>query len=254
MANLRGVCLLVCAQWACAQVDTRHWDEADHYGSQVQHYEGTWVGYVQDYAFEDGSGQVIVQIDAAGQGAIRFGTRELQTDGAQLVRELLATNESVAEDEVALMGLLDGVQGGFEYHFTATVVDSGRLQFVGWGGEVLQPWCDSLSPHKVPPTYVGAADDYVCLPFGVHYIRSDEGCSLVAAADELTAVSCDELLCFFVCDCDEAACWTHGYPEFLSGAPRSDFGFEGAMLGPGDVLEGELRLGETLVDVHLERQ
>lgn len=247
-------CLLMAGLGACGQSEAANLGDVESYGSQLRHYEGEWVGYVEAYDFNDGTDQVRVVLDADGHGVIRFGEAEL-IEAPTSIDEYAPINSTDPFDgSVFFPGLAaTGAYAGFEYHFEATIVNESRLQFATWSGELMEPWCELFEP-QVSSGRVFPEEDYQCTVLGAGYRQDEGGCYEIDSDEvDLGQVPCASLWCFDVCKCDAESCWVRGAREDDARYFGDDFDFDGAMFEQGTELEGTLVIGSERLNVRLTR-
>lgn len=160
--------------------------------------EGTWVGYVESFAFEDGSDVVTVSIDSAGPGGVTgkvvFGSRPLY--------------DPPSDPDVAFP---PGYQSGYPLTGFVFTIDDGsfdgqRLQLAVTSIELWSEWCALQTP---------IADDeneglYWCVPNWGYTSDPASGCTQPNPdTGEDVPVDCGKLeLCQGnqICRCEASGC------------------------------------------------
>ena len=202
---------------------------------------GEWKGYVDGFAFDDGTNTVTITVDSVTpevSGHIRFGEKELlspPTDpdvGYPPGITYFTTNNARR------------VFSGFEYGLTSASCDGARLKFQALVGELWADWCALQTP--IPnETYGG----YQCAH--AWPVQSDAGgCTQTdPKTQEKVEVDCAQaVLCTTsnVCTCDAQGCGQGGEGF---GGPTMD-----VHLSPTNA-DGDVGgFDWTVHKVHLEKQ
>lgn len=211
--------------------DTQELDlgEVGVVGESLSDYAGDWEGYSEAYAFDDGSDQIRIALDEAGNGVIEVGDSDPLPEPDSTVGF-----PPTPADEDSSQHINGNLIPGFSYPITAAVVEDRRIRFKALSAEPFGPWCEGMEPvldEQHLATHGEALYNCISNESGM---RSAEG--LCSVGDEL--VDCGLLNCHLVCSCDADGCGLYG--------DQPDITFDGALEDDGTKLVGTLVMSERL--------
>jgi hypothetical protein len=220
-------------------------------GMNLTDYSGSWDGYVEAYAFSDGSDRVRLTIADDGSGFVQFGEIELPPPVADKpyppLREGCYVNSPVVECPDDELGDSGSLAAGFRYSLFGTSVTNRRIQSALWPKELHDEWCSLQTPlalHVDTGVITDGSGEvyYSCTP-GTW--RCENGTCHAAqvlpdGSSDITYPLTEAQLICHDCECTADGC--HLAPMYGTPSPA----FDAALEQEGNVLVGTLVLGPTL--------
>jgi hypothetical protein len=172
-------------------------------GASLSDYQGTWVGYVEIGKWDDGTGDIRIELDAQGNGVLEVGQAEpleppVVDDGYPRDAEYAAT-ASIATNLLP----------GFSYPIIGATVESKRIRLQTSSAELYREYCELQTPMPVPSN----PGSFNCMGISSYSSSGDpeDPCTLLGAGDEVLGMidDCDPLICFTACECTESECLPH---------------------------------------------
>lgn len=215
---LLGATALVVAGCSGGKVDIGDEGDASTGGgnSKLAAFEGSWDGEIDLWEAESGSNRVRIELDADGQGTVRFGDRPIES-----AADHPYPNDASVPDHDSPSD--NPVESAF-YPVRGATLDEGRLEFFVELGDLFDGFCTAqaeITPSCDPPT-----------PFGTS--SSSDACSF-KAPDGDDVWSEVEVPCYRVtfcyhwraCECSEDTCEARDFHEIEFRMER----LEGQMTG-----------------------
>jgi hypothetical protein len=242
----RSIMLALACGWAgCGANDKLDLgDNVDVTNASLRDYSGTWSGYAEAYKFRDGSDRVDLELDAEGNGTLKFGNTTLPAP---------TSDKAYPADDVSdVVGGYNRsiIAAGFAYQVAQAVVVDSRIRFDLSSTQLYQDWCALMTPVLDTTSYPSTDPEmhYRCLPPAVYvgrYPGLEDGCEISAATGPLQ-VNCGLTSCLRRCACNANSC--------SPAEPNMEIALDGSLETNGDSMVGTLVLFGERVTVRLRRQ
>lgn len=200
-------------------------------GASLTDYEGAWDGYVEAHKWDDQTDFVRLRLNGDGRGVLQIGAPN--TPPPDIFE---GADPGIPHDKPWLWSL----QPGFDYEVEGALLTSRRIQLGTSSTLLYAEWCNGFEPVADAQ----GEESFSCLPnVGWSHEEGDpEGCRLMDA--DRTPVSCLDLSCWHVCQCNESEC---------SVGVVSDVVIDAALMAEGDELAGTLLIGGERYNVRMQR-
>jgi hypothetical protein len=221
--------------------------------SDLAAYAANWDGYAEAYHFEDDTDRVRLMLDDKGQGALRFGERDLLAPTSPTAYYPPSYESLDAWKRPAT----DYTWSGLNYVVRNTRVLGGRIRLESDSSSPFTTYCALQTPYHSELNGGG----YACLPYTM--LKSlgagnSEQCTIPATTsgssyapgDPAIEVNCEQLA---MCSGDERGC-TCTETECNVGVSDSNISLDAALDEGQDTLVGTLVLGSDRITLRLERE